>query len=197
MSSTDVALPSAFKDVMREKILAAYVDLVPKEQLDALLSNEVKAFFSTEAMLTVSETTVKIENPQYDSNRSSGYSNEKYLDRKCIAFGSKMTPFRQLVWSELFKHIQPKIEEVFKDINSRANAELDKWFADTVHPTSEKVSKELFTQLSSAMASSMFQRTMAQAIATTHHNMLTSLQQAGMDTSRLPAIAPIQVPVQL
>ena len=189
MSSTEVTLPAAFKDIMREKILVAYVDLVPKEQLDALLNKEIEAFFSSELIMTVEQTKIEIKNPSYDSLRGSGYSNERFLTRNCLALGSKMTPFRQLVWSTLYDHIKPKIEKVFEDDKSKANTELDKWFAETVVPESQTVSKQLFTQLASAMSATMFHRTMYSAISTSHSNLLNSLSQAGLNPDVISRIS--------
>lgn len=188
MSSTIVALPTAFKDIMREKILVAYVDLVPKEQLDALLNKEIEAFFSSEQVLTVEETKIQIDNPNYSSSKGNAYSNERYLNKSCIVFGSKMTPFRQLVWSTLYNYIKPKIQTVFDDDKSKANTELDKWFIETVKPQSETVSKELFTQLASSMSATMFHRTMQTSIGVTHTNLLNSLIQTGLSPDLISRI---------
>lgn len=194
MSSTDVTIPAAFKDVMREKILAAYVEFVPKEQLDILLANEISAFFETEMILTVAETKIEFNNPNYKPNGYSNYDNKPKLERTALAFGSKMTPFRQLVWSELHKHIQPTIEGIFKDNNSAVNTELNNWFAETVQPVSGNVSKDLFTQLSAAMSASMFHRSMTSAIAITHSNMMASFATVGVDVGRIPTVPFQQVP---
>ena len=61
MSNSDLAianLPQTFRETLREKVMAATLDLIPKEVLDGYISREITAFFESEELLTVKETEV-------------------------------------------------------------------------------------------------------------------------------------------
>ena len=109
--SNDLAianLPQTFRENLREKVMAATLDLIPKEVLDNYISREITAFFENEELLTVKETEVVMDNPRWDQSKYTGYGNEREIKLKAIAFGSRMTPFRQLVWTLLYTDLRPK-----------------------------------------------------------------------------------------
>lgn len=48
MSNSGLAianLPQTFRETLREKVMAATLDLIPKEVLDGYISREITAFF--------------------------------------------------------------------------------------------------------------------------------------------------------
>lgn len=185
--STDVALPSQFKDVIRERILSTFLDLIPKDEIDKLVEKEIKAFFETEAILTVNQTQIEIANPQYDPKRNSGYNNEKTIKSDAIAFGSKMTPFRQLVWTTLHTELAPKLKAMISEDTSTFKTELDAWMVEQARPQLNNTNKALFTHLALGMSAMLLRNTMSEAISASHMNLRMALQNAGCNTSNMPA----------
>lgn len=193
--TTELALPSTFKDMLREKILSMCMDMIPKEKLDELIEKEVKDFFDTEQLLTIKETTITVDNVNYDPRANSWETNgKKKLDCPTLTFGSKMTPFRQLVWSCLYQHLKPKIEQVFEEEHSAANVALVTWMAETARPGIKDSYVSQFSHLSTVMSSVMLQNVLQAAMNQSHDNLKMALQQAGVDTRNLPMFPRPRVP---
>ena len=197
--SNDLAianLPQTFRETLREKVMAATLDLIPQEVLDGYISKEIKAFFETEQLLTVKETEVVIDNPNFDSNRGSGYGNERKHRVAALAFGSQMTPFRQLVWTALYTDLRPKIAAMLVDEESTVRKELREWLEVTVKVDMAETNRTVFSNLANTMSRSMFHGVLYDAVNMSYANMRTSLQAMGADTSRMPDnfIKPFQTP---
>jgi hypothetical protein len=194
--ATNIDLPPNVKDVLRERVLGTFVDLIPKEKLDAWLQEEIEAFFVEPRLLTVERTTKTIKNPQYDPN-GGYYNNQREVSLNCVAFGSYMTPFRQLVWTCLHEHLEPKMREVLSAENSACKIELDKWFEEVAKPAIGESYKTMFNHLSMGMSSAMLQSVIRSAMETSHMNMMHAFNSVGINTSALPApiVAPINSPV--
>ena len=188
--STDVALPTQFKDLVRERILSMFMDLIPKDEIDNLVEKEIKAFFETEALLTVTQTQIEIDNPMYDSTRNSGYGNERRIKRECLAFGSKMTPFRQLVWSTLHQALQPALIKALTDENSQVKSDFDDWVTLKATPDLLQTNKALFTHLATNMSAMMLRQVLNDAVNSAQHNLVNSLQMVGINPTSLPTTAP-------
>lgn len=180
--ATEVALSSNFKDVMREKILAAFVDLIPQEQFDKMLEAEIKAFFETPDFLTIQQTTLEVPNPRY--NPTDRWS-EPNLKKECFVFGNKMTPFRQMVWTVLHNELTPKIKTIVDDEKSQTNVALEAWLKEQAMPQLKESNTSLFTHLALGMSALMMRNTLSEAIHTSHSNLLMAWQSAGMDISKI------------
>jgi hypothetical protein len=169
------------------------MDLIPKEKIDELVDKEINAFFETEQLLTVEVTKVEVDNPNYEPSRGYGYNNEKKITREAIAFGSKMTPFRQLVWTELHQHLQPKIKALLTAEDSKVKAEMDKWVNQSAAPVLHENYQSMFTHLAMGMSNMMLHRMMRDAATTAHANMAMALSSVGLPTGNLPQpmVAPI------
>ena len=178
-----------FKAKMRERILGAFTDLMPPAELDALVESEVKAFFHTERLLTVETTKVELKNPQYEPAKGWGYGNEPTVKRECLAFGSQMSPFRQLVWSELHQHLQPKLKEAFNDHTAKVSVELNKWVADIAKPAVGEVNSGMFSQIATGMSAAMLHGVLVNAASTAHLNLTTALSKVGYQND-IPFLQP-------
>lgn len=196
--SNDLAianLPQTFRETLREKVMAATLDLIPKEVLDNYISKEITAFFESEQLLTVKETEITVDNPRWNSSKYTGYGNEREIKLKALAFGSHMTPFRQLVWTLLYTDLRPKLEAVLADEESTVRKELNDWIETTVKVNMAATNRTVFSNLANTMSRSMFHGVLYDAVNMSYMNMRNALSVMGADTSRMPA-NPIQQPFQ-
>ena len=196
--SNDLAianLPQTFRETLREKVVAATMDLLPKEVLDGYISREINAFFESPELLTVKETEITVDNPLWDSSKYTGYGNEREIKLKAIAFGSRMTPFRQLVWTLLYTDLRPKLEAVLADEESTVRKELNDWIETTVKVNMAATNRTVFSNLANTMSRSMFHGVLYEAVNMSYTNMRNALGAMGADTSRMPE-NPIQRPFQ-
>lgn len=191
--SNGIVTQGAFQDALRKRIMESFMDLVPAEKLDGLIDVEIKAFFETEQLLTVKNTEVEVENPAYEPGKSGyGYSSSsRTLKRECLAFGSKMTPFRQMVWTALHEHLAPKLKAHLEAEHSDTKQKLDEWLSVTAQPGLDSGKTSLFTQLSMGMSNMMLSRIMADALQTAHYNMMQSMNAVGLNITSLPQIPPV------
>lgn len=196
--SNDLAianLPQTFRETLREKVMAATLDLIPKEVLDNYISKEITAFFESEELLTVKETEIVVDNPRWDSTKYTGYGNERQIKLQAIAFGSHMTPFRQLVWTLLYTDLRPKLEAMLADEESTVRKELNDWIDVTVKVNMAETNRTMFSNLANTMSRSMFHGVLYDAVNMSYMNMRNALSCMGADTSRMPE-NPIQRPFQ-
>jgi len=180
MNNTELALPTGFKEVMRENILKTFMGMIPQEKIDALVEAEVKAFFETEMILTIEQTKITVDNPNYQTTSGQWNNSDRKMTKECLAFGSKMTPFRQLVWSTIHEAIAPKLKALVHDSNSEVNKELNKWLLEQVKPEINANFQSMFTQTAVAMSSTMFTRAMKEATVNSNLGMMNSLQNMGI-----------------
>ncbi len=173
---SNIELASNFKDVLREKVLETFMGLIPQDKIQEYIDKEIYAFFEQEQLLTITESKIEVENPNYNP-RSSSYGNEKKLTRDCITFGSKMTPFRQLVWNEIYTYIKPKVSELLQSENSSLKKELDTWFTTKVTVDLKESNTTMFNNLAVAMAGSMMSNTIKTAIDISNMNITNALNQ--------------------
>lgn len=183
------SMPATFKDALRDRVLKSTLDLMPPDLLGEYIDREIKAFFDTEQLLTVAPTKVVVDNPSYDSNKGyNSYSNEKQLSKETLAFGSKMTPFRQMVWGVLFEHLRPRMVKIVDDETSAVRVELDKWIAETSVPVIGATNKTMFNSLASTMASTMFHNAISQSVSHANMNIRSAMASMGANPSQLPQL---------
>lgn len=198
MSNTEVSIPASFKEVLREKVLAAYVDMIPKEQLDALIYSEVDAWFNTPQLTTIEQTRITVANPAYDPKASSAYSaGNKTLTRDCLVFGSKMTPFRHMVWTTLHEHFKPVFNGIVNDSEEKLSGDLREWLKTSAADSINSTGKALFTSLAMGMSATMLNAAMQQAITSSHFSLTAALNAAGVRSdvaNNLPTANPPFVP---
>jgi hypothetical protein len=189
--SSNISIPVDMKEFLRQKILGAYMEVIPKDRLDELIETEVRNFFETEQLLTVQETQIAVDNPSYDPK---SYRSDRTLKRDCLTFGSKMTPFRQLVWSTLHQHLQPVLSAILADNQSKLNKDLGEWVTEIASPVVADTNKATFTYLATSMSSMMLRNAMQNAITTSHNNMQAALMHVGINSAAIDSIPPPIVP---
>lgn len=183
---SDAQLPTSFQDKLRERILSQFVDLIPAEKLDAMISAEIQDFFETPQMLTVQTTKKEIRNPRYDPAKSSGWgTNEPTIKVDCLAFGSHMTPFRQLVWTCLHEYLSPQLTAALNASETELHEEINAWVKDIGKPKVVGSTRSMVTDLALVASRTLVSRTIDSAVTSAHYNMRNSLQQAGVDVSRM------------
>lgn len=193
--STALELPSNFRDAMRERILSSLIDLMPKEKIDELVASEVRAFFETTQLLTVAATTVEVSNPQYSAG--SGYHQDRKVKKECLAFGSHMTPFRQLVWSTLHAALEPQLQAMLADDTQELKTSLADWLIEKAKPDLTTTNRELFNNMVMGMAAMQMRNTMLEALSTSHMTLRNVLNASGFNTANMPQMFTPMTPPQL
>lgn len=182
---SDAQLPTSFQDKLRERILSQFVDLIPAEKLDSMIQAEIKDFFETPQFLTVQSTKKEVRNPRYDPAKSSWSGNEPTIRVDCLAFGSHMTPFRQLVWTCLHEYLSPQFAAALNDSETELHQEVNAWVKDIGKPKVVGSTRSMVTDLALVASRTLVSRTIDSAVTSAHYNMRNSLQQAGVDVSRM------------
>ncbi len=193
--STALELPSNFRDAMRERILSSLIDLMPKEKIDELVASEVRAFFETPQLLTVAANTVEVSNPQYSAG--SGYHQDRKVKKECLAFGSHMTPFRQLVWSTLHAALEPQLQAMLADDTQELKTSLAEWLIEKAKPDLTTTNRELFNNMVMGMAAMQMRNTMLEALTTSHMSLRNVLSASGFNTANMPQMFTPMTPPQL
>lgn len=171
-----------FRTKLRDGIMAAFMNLIPAEQLDAMIDAEVKAFFETEQLLVVQETQVEMANPRYNPMEFDRWGAEKPTVKiPALAFGSKMTPFRQLVWSVMHQHLKPLVEDYLDHENSVATKELDKWFNEHAKPDLKQGYRSMFSDLAVGMQAAQLRNTISMSMTQARNEMRANLAAAGIN----------------
>lgn len=176
-------LPQSFQDKLRERILSQFVDLIPAEKLNDMIQAEITLFFETPIMLTVKPTQVEVLNPKYEPREPNRWGNEPKLKIDCLAFGSHMTPFRQMVWTCLHDHLRPQFEAALNNSETELNQEINSWMKEIGKPRVVETTRSMVTDMGLAMSRTMLARTMENAVFNAHQNMRNSLTQAGVNIS--------------
>ncbi|MDA3856403.1 MAG: hypothetical protein PF569_09160 [Candidatus Woesearchaeota archaeon] len=86
---------------IKEQVKETFFNLLPDEAFQELVEKEVKEFFEA----TIS--TFKIKEIRDDCGWNGSH--------KGVDLETQVSPFRLMVWNETKKHINPKIEKIFKD----------------------------------------------------------------------------------
>jgi hypothetical protein len=127
--------------------------LIPEETLNEYLEKEIKFFFEHEQILTIDKQKVNIPNPT--GNRSGyGYGNEPYVVKEEFVVSAPMSPFRQLVWSELYSYLKPIVKQQIEDETTKTHKALNEWVLNSMKDTvglSYKINFESLTVLNSKM----------------------------------------------
>lgn len=181
--NTELALSQDFKTIIKERILSTLVGLIPDDQLEKLVEAEIQAFFYTEQLLVVEPTKVRVKNHHYNPRDSYSKSD---IEVQALAFGSKMTPFRQLVWTVLHEYLQPKVNAVIVASESEAKAELDKWFQEQTTPQIGATYKTLFQNPTTAMSSNMMTRAFQHAATSSTEQLREAFRRVGMNAAAVP-----------
>lgn len=192
--STALELPSNFRDAMRERILSSLIDLMPKEKIDELVASEVRAFFETSQLLTITATTVEVDNPQYSPGN--GYHQDRRVKKECLAFGSHMTPFRQLVWSTLHAAIEPQLQAMLTDDTNQLKSDLALWLLEKAKPDLTTTNRELFNNMVMGMAAMQTRNTVLEALNTSHMTLKNVLSASGFNTTNMPQMFTPMTPPQ-
>lgn len=142
-----------FKKVLQEKVLNAFLGLIPEATLNEYVEKEIKAFFEYEQILTIDKKQIKIPNP--NGNRSGyGYGNEPTITKDEFVISAPMAPFRQLVWSELYSYLQPIVKQQIEDETTKTRKALNEWVLNSMKDTvslSYKINFESLAILNSKM----------------------------------------------
>ncbi|KKN96804.1 hypothetical protein LCGC14_0164480 [marine sediment metagenome] len=135
--------PDALKKAIRGRVQAAFVDMIPDEAWDKMVSGEIDSFFKEP------QKVVTAEEKRHSRNQS--WQSDQYEISRV-----EMTPFRQVVYDQLRPLV---IAEIVKRINS-ANFE-SVWFNEGEHrlgPFFEKILRDCVPEMVALMFKGVFAR---------------------------------------
>ena len=195
----DIALTqnSDFRKHLREKLLGALVELIPPEEFDKMLDEEVKAFFYTEQLLTVELMDVHKNGVRTRTTSHTGFGYHEPAERQVLAFGSRMTPFRQMVWTILHEALSGHIKSTLDNEESEIKNEFTKTLVNSIQPTVKEVGMGMFSQLSNAMAMGMMSNVLHQAASDVNIVLHDAFQRAGMDPQGVQSVYTKFIPESL
>ena len=168
---------SDFNKILKEKVLNAFMGLIPEEQLQKYIDNEINNFFENEQLVSLNNEKIEIKNPNYDT---SNWSNSRTITKECLVANSKMTPFRQLVWRELHEFLQPKITTIINDEHSATGAKINEWLLGEVKQGIHEASSYNFSNMAMAMGGFMFHSALKSASEASRAQLIDGLGKAGL-----------------
>lgn len=188
MSEIALTQNSDFRKHLRDKILGALVELIPPEEFDKMLDEEVKAFFYTERLLTVELMDVHKNGVRMQTTSHTGYGYHDRTERQVLAFGSHMTPFRQMVWTLIHEALSGHIKSALDNNESDIKNEFTRTLVNSIQPTVKEAGMGMFSQLSNAMAMGMMSNVIKQAASDVNLAMYGSFQRAGLDPNAIASV---------
>lgn len=103
-----------YVNVLRERIRAAVMDLIPEEQLDKLIQTEIEAFFKPDADFIF-------------ESKQTGYGNKMVAQ-------VPVSPFRVIVWDQLRAIVSPMLEKALVARQEHLKDMLEDHFKQKVSP---------------------------------------------------------------
>ena len=159
MSSTGIALPEDFKTKVSSRVRDIFMDLIPDDTLNEMVGKEIKAFFEA-------------ENQVYKVCDEYGFGSTKKLETLC-------SPFRLMVWNEVRKLVEPKMQEVFNS---------DEWKTETVWSND--------TQMHELHISELLDAKLGKAVTTMSKNLFRDMFGAAIKQAKLEATQDIEQRIQ-
>lgn len=148
-----------FKERVSKSVRANIGMLIPEDEFDALVQEEVKSFFEEQHEHIVAE------------KETSGWKSKKR-----IIEAYKMTPFRKMIWDEVKSQMKDKVKENFEESEvakavdsfwDRSNMQKFEW---------NEFVTELTKEVAPLMAEKMFERIVAEAVQVSSDEVLDKIQ---------------------
>lgn len=136
--------------------------LIPEDKWNEMVQREIEAYYTEEAFMLWHEEDVK------DTN-----SNWSGATKKVNQLKIRMTPFRQLVWSELHLQNTKQLQEYFAGPNFKAIVAYGDYEQAQLSDMLSKKLDELVPKMAAAMFSNMF----AQAVQGATQQLKQELMQ--------------------
>ena len=144
------------QDRIKEQVKVQFFNMLPDEAFQELIKKEIEAFFSN-------------EDSKWDFVKTSHYSNVTSLQ-------ASVSPFRLLVWEQVRNQTAERLKKAYESeefkiacLSSDLDGELN------------KAAQNRFEQLCIAMAGSMFQNLMNQAIFQIKQDIYSSLSASNVN----------------
>lgn len=189
MSNNAIAFPAAFQEKLRDSLFEKFMELFPKDQLDNAIQEEINAFFTTEVAPFV-KTTVRVENPNYRNSWDN-----KYIDEPAVTSSLKITPFRQLIWTQMHEHLQGIVKEVIEDHKSEYGKAFAEYLNQQLKPA---VGESLTTNMQTigvAMSSTLMSAAMKSAADSSYTMLQNAMRQMGVPYDVINGVNPVHFPV--
>lgn len=146
------------------------------------MANEV-AFnveFKEKIRATVIEATMNLFTPeQMDQLVNSEV--KAFFESKTEHTGVLASPWRKLVWDNIYAYMQPKIQAVFNEERGNIRQEIDEWFLAQLVPDLKAGNKALFAQIAMVNGAGVQQKLMKQSADVVHLSVTNALRMMGQD----------------
>lgn len=143
-----------YVNVLRDRIRAAAMDLIPEEQLDKLIQSEIEAFFTPDANFIF-------------ESKQTGYGNTKMVAQVPVS------PFRVIVWDQLRAIVSPMLEKALVARQEHLKDMLEDYFKQKVSPDFN----EGFDKALDLMAQRHLKLQVAESMQFALINLRSSIQQ--------------------
>lgn len=171
-----------FKKRVTEHVINTFGSLIPEDQFKSMVDAEITAFFNTPVMFSLAEAPQK----KYSYYGASPETQQQ--------LNVPITPFRQMVWAELRKLVNVRLESYMSDTNATnpVNKLLDSLFSIQEFEQHQVMTTQ---QLMLAMSGQMMRQVMKtasvdarQAIAQVfrdqgYHDLAMSTDNSALHTS--------------
>lgn len=146
------------------------------------MANEV-AFnveFKEKIRATVIEATMNLFTPeQMDQLVNSEV--KAFFESKTEHTGVLASPWRKLVWDNIYAYMKPKVEAVFNEEQSEIKQGIDEWFIAQLTPDLKAGNKALFAQIAMVSSAGLGQKLMKQSAEVVHMSVTNGLRMMGQD----------------
>ena len=187
--SNAIAFPAAFQEKLRDSLFEKFMELFPKEQLDHAIQAEINAFFTTEVAPFV-KTTVKVKNPNYRCSWD-----QEYIDAPALTSSIKITPFRQLIWTQMHEHLQGVVQEVIEDRKSEYGKAFAEYLNQHLKPAvGESLTANMQT-IGIAMSSTLMSAAMKSAADSSYSMLHNAMRHMEVSQDVINQIHPAPLPV--
>ena len=157
--------PESITDKIKDRIKAAFLEVIPDDAWHTLIEQEINAFFNIEIRQYL------IEGERSDGRDSWSRSNWSRVS----TVGIKATPFRILVFETLYPLVQKRLQETLDDPQFALSI-TEEWNGDQRKLRVEELS-DFFRKTLHEVAPEMVRRMFEGMLADTANRVKTSLQQ--------------------
>ena len=169
---SNLTVPTSFQEKLRDSIFEKFLELFPKEILEEAIATEIKDFFEADTSEFVVGKAI-VPNPDYKPKE---WQSRSTIEVSTVRYLSKVTPFRQLVWSAINDHVGSMIKETLANNEAELTAAINNFYSTSLSPELNKGVAANIDMIAKGMAASAQVATLQAATREAHAHMVRCLQ---------------------
>ena len=181
------ATPAVFDaEAMKKRVVeltrAAFFQAIPDDVLLSMVAEQVQAFFKEDSWVRVGTVKMSEKNPHYDSTRPSSNwgANNPHREVEHLAITRAMSPFRQLVWTELNELVCARTQEVLDKLSSDVNTDLGKLVSEELDASVKTIASGKIHTMAALFMSKILTDTINLAHTQTRAELVNALKMNGI-----------------